>query len=533
MAPSVSSPEHSGEPLRWEGRHLYPVQDPVGATTLKLLQYPRQPQTLYFFPSPLLLYGFAEFLAALPERCAVILYEHQPELRHLSQEAWAPFLQDARVRVLEKDEEAAVQTVLQGWKEGRFRRVMLLRVTGGVLLHSRRYQDILAKLENEIQAWWKNRLTSIRLGPLWIRNLLVNLHRLATAPALDTWQTGRPILVCGAGSSLEAVLPLAAAHRERFFLLVVDTALPVVLAAGLKPDAIVAVEAQFHNLGDFLGARDSGIPVLADLTSYPRALDVCAGPVAFFNSDFGSLALLERLEAASLRPPLLPPLGSVGVTAVAVALRLTKGPVWLAGLDFSFQHGKSHATEAPFLQAARYRQTRLQAGDFFHTTANRPSRTAAGKQGQAVQTTSILETYASVLAQLIQTERRVFDLGPAGLPLGPVLPLANWQSQLQSSPRLPPWTTGDTPAAVPLAGAARLANFLQTEADRLQTCLDQFDRVNATGQGLDELVSSLNALDYLYFSFPDTLPMPRPDSAFLSRVLVSLHVHLPLLRSTP
>ena len=146
-----------------------------------------------------------------------------------------------------------------------------------------------------------------------------------------------PVVVAGAGPSLESAFPILARCRAQFTLVAVDTALPMLRSSGLVPDVVVAVEAQAVNNQDFIGSAASMGAVLAcDLSVHPSVARLFAGRHFFFCSEFAPLRLWRRMDAAGLRPRGFPALGSVGVTAAHAALEITGESVFLTGLDLSF-----------------------------------------------------------------------------------------------------------------------------------------------------------------------------------------------------
>ncbi len=117
----------------------------------------------------------------------------------------------------------------------------------------------------------------------------------------------------------------------------------------ISADYILAVESQFYNIYDFYGCKDTGIPVICDISAYPKTARITGGENYFFFSEFSDSSFLKEMDNMGLLPGKIPPLGSVGVIAVYAALELTKLPVIYSGLDFSFIPGKSHSRMSPFI----------------------------------------------------------------------------------------------------------------------------------------------------------------------------------------
>ena len=437
----------------------------------------------------------------------VVLAEKDPSLRELAVRTLLPSRQ---YFWLEDDTEAAVQDLLSRLNLDRLRRCVWFPITGGWLLHAARYREVLGRLEAGLAMHWANRMTSLHLGPLWIRNLFDNLASPAFASLPWPHWGEDPVVVCGAGTSLEAWLP-ALKQKPNVRVLAADTALPTLLAAGVRPDGVVCVEAQQANLRDFLPGAGSGIALFADVTSHPTSRRALGGPVWWFNSRFAPLALWSRWPLESV-VPCLDPLGSVGVTAVALAHRLTSGSVTLAGLDFSWPEGKTHAKGAPALTALLQQTTRLRGTEQPGTWSATTNSTAPG----GFRTTSVLKGYAASLAQIARPQtHRTSVLGAQGLELG--------LSRLDQLPAHTSPKSGFTPRVSgtnekPTQGPVLAQSLVKQELTRLELLLGSFEAVNRGAPG-DELLRQLAELDYLYFHFPD--PEVRLESSFLSRALLS------------
>lgn len=313
----------------WKTVQLYPPADPIEYARRKARASSLAPRTLVFVPSVGLGYGLQELLGRLPEDCAVLCVEAHQEIMALAMSQGLP--RDPRMLIIRTEDESAVARAFRGMGLARFRRVVEIPLSGGYRLAPSLYRRLYRLLQAEIHGYWRNRLTLIALGSLQVRNLIANLALLAEGRDFASLSTTHPVVVAGAGPSLEDALPVLRAVRDRVLLVAVDTALPRLIAESLAPDIVVALEAQVVNLQDFLTRGDPGMLLACDLSSHPAVPRLFAGRVFFFSSSFAPLRIFARLEEACLLPCPFPPLGSVGVAAVHAALRLTAGEVFLTG----------------------------------------------------------------------------------------------------------------------------------------------------------------------------------------------------------
>ncbi len=250
----------NGLTVRFRGRFLYSPSDPVGAVEKRIIGRSYPERTLYILPSPLLFYGMDRLLDRIEETSHVLCLETDQALMALSASYFSHrFLNDTRISYIRSDSPSTVLSYIRKLNPRRFRRSVLLPLTGGYSLDSRRYTRIAEAVSSEISRLWQDTMTRSHMGRRWMRNIFTNLRfHPPTAHALPV--TDKPVAVAGAGESLEGSLPLLRALRNEVWLLAVDTALPVLLAAGIVPDAVFAVEAQQANVYDLMPPPGPDLP---------------------------------------------------------------------------------------------------------------------------------------------------------------------------------------------------------------------------------------------------------------------------------
>ena len=504
----------SDEPLlTWKGRRVRAPGEGIDAATRKVPAAPR-PGSLFFVPSPLEGWGLDVLLQRLSDDSVVILLEVDPELRRFCDGRFrshlGPQREDPRLLWLETDSEAAVSSLFEKLPLDGLRRCEFLTLGGSWLAHSARYRQVFQRLDDGLTRWWANRMTFLHLGPLWVRNLFDNLKAREFSPRpWPTWDE-KPIFVCGAGVTLESAVLFLKESRHRWHLLAVDTALPVLHEAGLVPDGVVCVESQHANLRDFSGWKGASVPLFADLTAHPSSTRVFSQLPYWFVSEFAPLALWRRWPWDSAFIPRLPPLGSVGVVAAWVAWRLTRGPVVLAGLDFSYPPGKTHARGAPALTSLLAGTDRLHPMEQVGTW-DRPGLRSV-RRGWL--TTPVLESYAGLLAERAAAEaHRTWVWQNLGLPLG----LPPWQGSFP-----PPSPPSNRPEEAEAPASVQAATWLRKERVLWSEILSDFQALNESSDPSvwARLQARLREADYLTFSFPD--PHPRLATDWLVRVLTQV-----------
>jgi hypothetical protein len=303
----------------------------------------------------------------------------------------------------------------------------------------------------------------------------------------------------------------------------VDTALPALMAEGIIPDVVVALEAQTANLQDFLPARDDSIALACDLSSHPSINRLFTGRLFFFSSRFAELRLFDRLARTGLLPAPFPALGSVGVAAVHAGLRIGRAEVYLTGLDFSFPASRTHARGAPHHLAMLIggSRTRPVGQDSFGSVAARALVQAPDKRGGRVATDRVLKSYRDTLQEEVKEHGdRVRDIGPLGLDLGvPRISRAGFEEGLCRVPAASSARLLIDPGRGFSAGTMR--GFLLEEKALLQQAMDSARQAAATGLVSQACRALIAEVDYAWVHFPDELLMGTPGRSFLARVGVA------------
>lgn len=524
----------SGLTIRYHGRNLYSATTPIAAAEKRAASYEIAQQTLLFVPSPLLFYGIASLLASLPENVHLLCVEADQQLMQLSnQYSEQSVLRHPKVTYLRTESVDAVLRALHALGVHDYRRCREISVNAGRSVHRQLYSRMFRAVEYEIQSYWRNRLTLMHMAHLWIKNFFLNMPQFTAGEDLSALHVDAPIVVVGAGESLEGALPILERVRSHYYLLAVDTALHTLVEYGLRPDAVVVLDAQAWNFQDLIGVDTTDIALISDITAYPSCIRRFHGRRWFFFSEFAPTQLFSRARAAGLLPVGVPPLGSVGVAALYSARAMTGGPVLFTGLDFSYRPGKTHARGAPAHVASLLRHGRLSPQTMYRTTVERPHREVIGKSGEPVWTDNLLLGYGRALDLLLGDGSRVYDIGATGLPTkaqslsdaGSVTRvLEAGQSEAGTVSRTGPRKGARPPddaEAEDRRNAAR--QFLQGERSRILASVELAMEVLRAGKLAESapavLHRAISELDFVYLHFPDWHENPVLTEGFLKRFI--------------
>ena len=518
------------------GKTLLSGVDPVGRAEKIADAVPVTDRTLYLCPSPLYGYGLERLIARLESQApnsALLCVEADPELFALSQEHFSPVLKnDQKLRLTNIIEEGALcGYVRREWGARVFRRVETVRLNGGWQLFQSLYDTIAETLRRETALDWGNALTLTKLGRLYIRNAIRNLALIPRHPLIERFFSGNtngdipgdtPVLVLVAGPSLDNFLDTLAGRfgeglkqpeKRPFKMICVDTCLPALKARDITPDLAVILESQHWNLGDFTGLSGWNVPAAMDLSTLPRSGSVLSGGLFLFFTPWTELKIFERLKAAGLLPVKFPPLGSVGLSAVAVALRLSRGTIITAGLDFSFTLDSYHARSTPghlYRLRRHNRFTSLLNADSVFTGAAR----MVSKTGDPVYSNPALTHYRNLFEREFSAaggNNRLFDITGGGLPLGlkslsPSQAVDILLARPEERPRPEKRQHSGQPAenAPPIPESTlteKLKEFVREEQTRLTLLRDLL--TGAVPQNNKTLYMLIDECDYLWAHFPD------------------------------
>ncbi|MDR0878705.1 MAG: DUF115 domain-containing protein [Treponema sp.] len=549
-----------GFSVSYRGKTLLSAVDPIGqaerivdTAVSTAAGTAARDRTLYFCPSPLYGYGLEKLLSKLEKNSAILCIELDEQLHALSlREINAGVLAHPLLRLTGiADPGGLCNFVRSAWGSRTFRRVEVLRLTGGWRLDEERYEALAETLRQNIALDWANAMTLLKLGRLYIRNAIRNLSRIPQFPSVSGISFGDdPALVLGAGPSLDGLLDdlklhfgdrLAEPSRRPFRILCVDTCLGSLRARNIRPDLVIALESQHWNLRDFTGLGCWQIPVVMDLSALPATADAVGGRGFLFFTPWTDLHFFKRLDAAGLLPETFPPLGSVGLSAAAIALRISSGPVITGGIDFSFTIDSYHARSAPGHLEKLRRQNRLRSILNADAAFGRSAFAAVSKNGLPVRSNPAMRGYRDLFEREFSGGTRLFDVSGSGLPLGIKIPDNEEAFALLGSRT--DGTGGRDHPALNNAGisgamntnklngtsglAQKTAAFINGELKSLillkAILTGEKTMMETHGESLIRLEELLETCDYLWSHFPDCAATGgrRPaaaDTGFLKRV---------------
>jgi hypothetical protein len=191
-------------------------------------------------------------------------------------------------------------------------------------------------------------------GTRWFSNIIRNLAE-AEKPAPPVFPV-RHVAITAAGPSLDMQLPIPEKKRKNIFLIATDTSLPVLLGAGIEPDAVVSIDCQHISYYHFMGGLPAGIPLFLDLASPPLVASRTAWP-HFFS---GGHPLTRYISRYWRSLPLIDTSGAnVTYAALSLAEYLGAEEIELYGADFAYPQGQTYARGTYIYSHFNKQQNRL------------------------------------------------------------------------------------------------------------------------------------------------------------------------------
>ena len=556
-----------GLSVLYENRYLYSKYNPAASIERLVDTLELKNDTLVLCFSPILGYGLKKLTEKLPSGCFMLVIEADAQLLELynqnfftqrntdtaqfsteeifpkSSEVTIGFLGPQRLdniyNLLTKKNQITDNGV-QIPHPGSFKYCVRVDFSAAPALKQEEYQRIQQRAELAVANFWKNRLTLIKMGRLYHRNILRNLAILPFSNEIPAKNIDFPLLVLGAGPSADNTIAqlslITKAQREKMYIVAVDAVVPALLAKKIKPDLVVALECQHAIQQAYTSAVNKELFIVADLTSRPSILhydtsggfktgieqlgkNCTGGKIAFFSTEFTGSRFLERLQQQDFIQQVLPPMGSVGIVAMEIALLLRSSshvPVYVSGLDFSFLVERSHCKDSFQVRNTFLKANRVKPAGSYSCLENLSTEKQAGKSGM-VYSDQILSYYQQIFCDRFQGVVQVYDVGEMGLDLG--LKRRDFSQIISEITQIK--KTNAKEAGIFKENTEKkqqLCEKIQAFYHKEEIMLQELRDGLSTGNICQErILEILEEADYLYLHFPDGYK-PSLDISFLKRV---------------
>lgn len=409
-------PARRGFCVLYKERFLYSKYDPQKPVLDLINSLTILADSLILIFSPCLWLGIEELLSKIPKNCRIFAIEDEEELFNFSKSLLKEKKLEHKITLVNTKEFFVQLSGISFYK-----RVIPIDFSGGVFFHKDEYQKAFVDSRNVINSFWKNRVTLVKFGRLYSKNFFRNLKKNPAQFSIPAHNQifSRPIIVFGAGESLYNFLKSnLISVLEKFTVIAVDAALPVLHAFNVKQDFVVCQEAQLAIEKNYIGCKTLSTGIF-DLASRPQVMNHFKGKKLFFSTNYADSSFFDKMKELNILPQEIPPLGSVGLSAIFISLVLRKNqnvPVLFCGLDFSFSLGKTHSNETSAHKTRLCNTTRLFSIENYEASFKTGAEKIIGKN-QFVYTDQTLKNYAEIFSSFFKGTENLFDVSEFGLNL--------------------------------------------------------------------------------------------------------------------
>ena len=520
-----------GVSVLYKDHFLYSKYDPSKAilNIISNLSIPEYSIILIF--SPVLWLGLKELLAKLPATSSIAVFEYEKPLFDFAQENFPNELKDHLNNKIQIFNKSGIKNYFTFIQKQHFRKCLKIDFSAASALYKDDYNKIFTLTQRVIDQFWKNRLTLIKFGRLYSKNIFKNLTLLSDAIPLASLYKSvtKPILVLGAGESLNTTILELKKNFSKFFIICVDAAAAPLLDNGITPDAIIAVEGQQVIEQSYIGTpADSKCLLIMDLVSRNHIPYITKGKYSFFVSNYADMNFFELLKNYNLLPPVIKPLGSVGLVSMEIALKLRKDintPVLFSGLDFSYSIGITHAKGTASHKALLSSTSKLKSVFNISSAFSTGTSSIICANGKKMITSKVLESYALLFNENFEDEQNIFDIRTSGINLTSAkADLDHFIESLPANLNSNSYELNLNYQAIP---KSNITSFLQNEKQALEELKDLF--TYAENSALRKKDISLNEQidriltnrEYLFIHFPDAVGPTNPQS-YYNRIRIEL-----------
>lgn len=409
-----------GVSVLYKDRYLYSKYAPSKAINNLIENLTISDNSIVLIFSPALWLGIEWLIEKLPQTSKIVAIEFDNNLYNFSTEN----LPQKYKNEIPFFNESTKNDFLLELQKGHYKKVIPIEFSAGTIFNKEKYNNFFSITQSIVDQNLKNKLTLIKFGRLYSKNIFKNLRLIPSSiPFKNLFnQITKPILVLGAGESLNQTIEKIKGKEKSFFILSVDAALNSILANNIQPDAIVAVESQIAIEKAYIGKSiNSKIPIFCDLVGRPHIPEIINGPISFFISKYASMKFLDTLSSKNILPPTIKPLGSVGLVAMDIALKLRKNDsikIFFSGLDFSYSVGISHAKNTMAHNNQLISTTKLKSIYNIDAAFSQGTSFVNSKDNSKMITTIALKNYSLLFTDLFKNEKNIFDIGLKGIDLG-------------------------------------------------------------------------------------------------------------------
>lgn len=182
-------------------------------------------------------------------------------------------------------------------------------------------------------------------GDLWQENYIMNLHYVSKDRSLKELYNKYdcPVILASGGPSLTKQLPLLKKIKDKCLIISAGSTINSLLAADIIPDYVVSMDGGESNYLHFKNIKNREFDLIYGLgNAWKIERDFRGNRYSF--CFYGEDSIQNRIkEGLNKDIPMLSTGGTVAITALEVASKISTGPIGIIGQDLAYTNNKSHA----------------------------------------------------------------------------------------------------------------------------------------------------------------------------------------------
>jgi hypothetical protein len=226
-------------------------------------------------------------------------------------------------------------------------KIKIIEWRPSLIFYKEAYVNLLSEVVNFIKRADAENRTVSAFGKKWFKNFFKNLKNLKHAFLYR--DTSLPVIITGSGPSLEKTLPLIKRMQDKSLIIASSSSVMALSHNGISPDLVITTDggswALRHIYPCYRNAFGTAAAFAANLCA--ALPSQCSGNPFLIIND-GSLWQSVILHELAIPSVIIPQKGTVTASAVELALTLTSGNIYLAGMDLSVKDIRTHVRPYAF-----------------------------------------------------------------------------------------------------------------------------------------------------------------------------------------
>ncbi len=271
----------------------------------------------------------------------------------LASKEYVEILKDKRVSLIIDPAPSQIEEfIINNYKPALFGSISMLPLRTRTELDLEKFNAVSNEVKEAVNRVSGDFSVQSIFGKRWFSNIIRNLKMAECQKSF--FPTIHHAAIIAAGPSLD--MQLSKLMNERVFIISTDTALPVLLARGIRPDAVVSIDCQHFSSYHFIGSCLKDIPLFLDMAS-PAIIPAGSNNLQFFA---GGHPLSQYISQYWKQFPFVDTSGgNVSYAALALADSLGAKVIDIYGADFSYPEGNTYARGTYIHKLFANKQTRL------------------------------------------------------------------------------------------------------------------------------------------------------------------------------